>query len=228
MISSPPAPPRPAPADMVKIPNPPPDTRKLPRYLGRLAMLMAGLACFALGAACTYRAHLGLGPWDAFHLGLSRHLPLTIGQATILVGGGVILVSLLGGVRPGVATIANMIFVGLFFDAWNTVMPDLAGAGWLPQLGLDVLGVLITGIGSGIYIKPRLGAGPRDSLMLALTRRTGWRVAVVRALVELSALAVGFGLGGTVGVGTLIFALGVGPAVELGFRLLRVEARHAA
>ena len=90
-----------------------------------------------------------------------------------------------------------------------------------------MLGVLIIGIGSGIYIKPRLGAGPRDSLMLALTRRTGWRVAVMRTVIELSALAIGFLLGGTVGIGTLVFGFGIGPAVELGFRLLRVELKHA-
>ena len=97
-----------------------------------------------------------------------------------MVGAAVILLALTLGVRPGVGTICNMIFIGVFFDLWNGILPDLGGAGWPWQLALDVLGVLIIGIGSGIYIKPRLGAGPRDSLMLALTRRTGWRVAVMR------------------------------------------------
>jgi uncharacterized membrane protein YczE len=196
------------------------------RYAGQLVVLFAGLLLFALGSACTWKAHIGLGPWECFHLGLSLHAPITQGQASILTGAGVIGLSLFLGVRPGVATICNMIFVGLFFDAWNTILPDLGGADLLSRVALDVAGVLIIGIGSGLYIRAKLGAGPRDSLMLALARRSGGRIAVVRGAVELSALAFGFLLGGPVGAGTLIHALGVGPAVEIGFRLFRVETRH--
>jgi uncharacterized protein len=206
-------------------PAPAPHTARL-RYGGQLVVLFAGLLLFALGSACTWKAHVGLGPWECFHLGVSLHAPITQGQASILTGAGVIGLSLFLGVRPGVATICNMIFVGLFFDAWNTILPDLGGADLVARLALDVSGVLIIGIGSGLYIRARLGAGPRDSLMLALARRSGRRIAIVRAGVELSALAFGFLLGGPVGAGTLIHALGVGPAVEIGFRLFRVEARH--
>jgi uncharacterized protein len=206
-------------------PAPAPHIARL-RYGGQLVVLFAGLLLFALGSACTWKAHVGLGPWECFHLGVSLHAPITQGQASILTGAGVIGLSLFLGVRPGVATICNMIFVGLFFDAWNTVLPDLGGADLVARLALDVSGVLIIGIGSGLYIRARLGAGPRDSLMLALARRSGRRIAIVRAGVELSALAFGFLLGGPVGAGTLIHALGVGPAVEIGFRLFRVEARH--
>jgi uncharacterized protein len=206
-------------------PAPAPHIARL-RYAGQLVVLFAGLLLFALGSACTWKAHVGLGPWECFHLGVSLHAPITQGQASILTGAGVIGLSLFLGVRPGVATICNMIFVGLFFDAWNTILPDLGGADLVARLALDVSGVLIIGIGSGLYIRARLGAGPRDSLMLALARRSGRRIAIVRAGVELSALAFGFLLGGPVGAGTLIHALGVGPAVEIGFRLFRVEARH--
>jgi uncharacterized protein len=206
-------------------PAPAPHVARL-RYAGQLVVLFAGLLLFALGSACTWKAHVGLGPWECFHLGVSLHAPITQGQASILTGAGVIGLSLFLGVRPGVATICNMIFVGLFFDAWNTILPDLGGADLVARLALDVSGVLIIGIGSGLYIRARLGAGPRDSLMLALARRSGRRIAIVRAGVELSALAFGFLLGGPVGAGTLIHALGVGPAVEIGFRLFRVEARH--
>jgi uncharacterized protein len=206
-------------------PAPAPHIARL-RYGGQLVVLFAGLLLFALGSACTWKAHVGLGPWECFHLGVSLHAPITQGQASILTGAGVIGLSLFLGVRPGVATICNMIFVGLFFDAWNTILPDLGGADLVARLALDVSGVLIIGIGSGLYIRARLGAGPRDSLMLALARRSGRRIAIVRAGVELSALAFGFLLGGPVGAGTLIHALGVGPAVEIGFRLFRVEARH--
>jgi len=195
-------------------------------YMGRLAILTAGLFCFAAGVVLTFKSQLGLGPWDCFHLGLSLHLPITVGEASIITGGLVILLSLFLGVRPGVGTIANMVLIGLFFDLLYGALPNLDHPALIWQLALDVLGVVIVGIGSGLYIKAGLGAGPRDSLMLALTRRTGRRVSLMRALVELSALAIGFLMGGTVGLGTLVFAFGVGPAVELGFRLLRVEAHH--
>ena len=211
----------------VELAPPPQAARPAPPYVVRLGVLLAGLCCFALGDVLTFKSRLGLGPWDCFHQGLSLHSPLTIGQASIVTGAAVILLSLLLGVRPGVGTFGNMLFVGLFFDAWNFLLPDPVQPGLLWQLVIDGAGVLILGLGSGIYIKARLGAGPRDSLMLALTRRSGWRVAVVRGLVELSALTFGFLLGGVVGPGTLIFAFGVGPAVELGFRLLRIEAGHA-
>ena len=195
-------------------------------YMGRLAILTAGLFCFAAGVVLTFKSQLGLGPWDCFHLGLSLHLPITVGEASIITGGLVILLSLFLGVRPGVGTIANMVLIGLFFDLLYGALPNLDHPALIWQLALDVLGVVIVGIGSGLYIKAGLGAGPRDSLMLALTKRTGRRVSLMRALVELSALAIGFLMGGTVGLGTLVFAFGVGPAVELGFRLLRVEAHH--
>jgi|SRR5579859_7327374 len=195
-------------------------------YLGRLAVLLAGLACFALGVACTYRSHAGLGPWEAFHQGLSLHLPITFGQASILTGGVIVGLSLLLGVRPGVGTLCNMVCIGLFVDGWYAVLPDLAQAPLAGQIALDVVGVAIVGLGSGLYIKANLGAGPRDSLMLALAQRTGGRISVVRTAIELSALAFGFLMGATIGIGTLIHACGVGLAVEAGFRLFRVEVRH--
>ena len=95
-------------------------------YLGRLAVLMTGLCCFALGEACTFKAHLGVGPWDCFHQGLSFHFPITVGQATIVVGAAVILLALTLGVRPGVGTICNMIFIGVFFDLWMVSLPTWA------------------------------------------------------------------------------------------------------
>ena len=195
-------------------------------YMGRLAILTAGLFCFAVGVVLTFKSQLGLGPWDCFHLGLSLHLPITVGEATIITGGLVILLSLFLGVRPGVGTIGNMLLIGVFFDLVYPLVPNLDHPALIWQVLVDVLGVLIVGIGSGLYIKAGLGAGPRDSLMLALTRRTGRRVSLMRATVELSALTIGFLMGGTVGLGTLVFAFGVGPAVELGFRLLRVDAHH--
>jgi len=105
------------------------------------------------------------------------------------------------------------------------LIPAIAPYGFVPQLAVDAVGVLLVGIGSGLYIRGALGAGPRDGLMLGLHRVTGQRIAVTRAALEIVVAAAGFLLGGTLGLGTLVFALGVGPAVELGFRLCRVPPR---
>ncbi|HUS15192.1 MAG TPA: membrane protein [Chloroflexia bacterium] len=200
-----------------------PHPHPLVAYLGRVALLVFGLWVFALGVACTYRAHLGLSPWECFHQGVNIHTGMSYGTASILTGAVIVGLSFLLGVRPGLGTILNMVGIGSFLDWWYAIVPDLEHAGFAWQLVMVVVGLLILGIGSGLYIKADLGAGPRDSLMLALTRRTGARVSVIRAVVELTALGLGFLLGGLVGLGTVIHALGVGPAVELGFRVCRVR-----
>ena len=202
-------------------------------FLKRFALLIAGLACFSLGISLTFKAALGVGPWDSFHRGLSAHLPITVGQASILTAMGVLGVAVLLGARPGVGTLCNMVLIGSLLDLYNGVLPEVTAAGLPVQIAVDVLGVLIVGLGSGMYIKARLGAGPRDSLMLALCRRTSRRIALVRGAVEIAVLVLGVLLGITAqpqvmvaGLGTIIFAFGIGPAVELGFRLLRVDVRQ--
>jgi uncharacterized membrane protein YczE len=194
-------------------------------YAGRLVILVAGLFCFAFGIMLTLKSDLGLGPWDVFHQGVSRHSGLSFGTASIGVGFGVLLLSWLLGTRPGVGTVANMVLVGLFIDLieWSGLLPSFAGRPWPARLAVDVLGVAVVGFGSALYIKANLGAGPRDSLMLALARRLRGRVALVRGALELVVLVAGYLLGGTAGLGTLVFALGIGPAVGLAFRLLRVR-----
>ncbi len=195
------------------------------RYSGRLVVLVAGLFCFALGIVLTLQSRLGLGPWDVFHQGLANRTGLSFGRASIGVGFGILLLAWALGIRPGVATVLNMILVGAFIDLilWLGLVPDFAGRPWPLRLAVDVAGVAVVGIGSAFYIKASLGAGPRDGLMLGLARRAGGRVAPVRAAIELTVLAAGILLGGTAGLGTLIFALGIGPAVGLAFRLFRVR-----
>ncbi|GAC1562000.1 MAG: membrane protein [Ktedonobacteraceae bacterium] len=200
-----------------------PSPRALRNYIIRLFICIAGLFLFAVGTVFTFRSKMGLGPWDVLHLGISRHTPLTFGQATIVVGAIIILVGLLLRAYPGVATILNMILIGIFVDLqlhWNW-LPDFSSAPLLVRLLIDAVGVFIIGIGTALYISPRLGAGPRDGLMMRLHALTKTRIAIVRALIECCALVVGFFLGGTVGIGTLIFAFGVGPCVEVGFYLIK-------
>lgn len=192
----------------------------------RLVIVVLGLALFSLGIVLTLQSRVGLGPWDVFHQGLTRHLPLTYGQASITTGLVILLLAWACGARPGVATVLNMLLVGGFIDLylWLGFVPDLAGQPFPLRVPVDLAGVLVVGLGTALYIKGNLGAGPRDGLMLALSRRTGGRVSIVRGAIELTVLAVGSALGGTAGLGTLIFAIGIGPAVGLGFRLLRVGA----
>lgn len=193
-----------------------------------LALLFGGLFVFALGQVFALQSNLGANSWTVLHDGIARHTPLTIGQATEGVGFLMVLVSWLFGVRPGFGTLANMLLVGLFLDIQ-------LGAGVVPSAHAYPLRVLLLlasvatiGLASALYIKAGFGAGPRDSFMLAMTRRGGWRIGRVRWLMELSAVALGIVLGGRFGVGTLIFASLIGFAVDAAFRLLRVQTPRRA
>jgi uncharacterized protein len=198
-------------------------TFKVLVYLRRLLVLIFGLFLCSVGIVWSYRSGMGLGPWDVLHQGVSQHTPLSFGQASIIVGGLIILVGLLLKVRPGVGTVLNMLLIGWFVDLQlqSNWLADLHTWPLLLRLAVDALGVLLMGIGTAFYITPRLGAGPRDGLMMRLYILTKVRIAFVRAAIECSALLIGFFLGGVVGVGTLIFAFGVGPSVEIGFWLTK-------
>jgi uncharacterized membrane protein YczE len=198
-----------------------------PRLRGGLALrvlaLFLGLFLIAVAIVCLLESRLGLAPWDVLHLGLARHSPLTIGTASVVVGLIVLFVAWAAGQPPGFGTVANAIAIGVFVDLLLSMgSVSRLSDGPLAERGLLlVAGVVVFGIGSAFYIGAGLGAGPRDSLMLVLSRRTGVRIAVVRACLEISALAVGFLLGGTVGVGTVLVALLLGPSVEGSFWLVR-------
>src|SRR6266540_3190176 len=176
--------------------------------------LVAGLWLFAAGVVLGLRSRLGVGPWDVLHDGIRHVTPLSFGVATILAG-----------VRPGPGTLVNMVLIGIFSDAMlaTGIGADLGARGLPMRLAAVVVGVLLVALGSALYIGAGLGSGPRDSLMLAIAARTGLRVGVVRAIIETSVLIIGVLLGGAAGIGTILFAFGIGPAVEVAFRLLRVE-----
>lgn len=193
--------------------------------VGRFLSLQAGLFCFGVGIPLTLQAHLGLSPWDVLHQGLSRHTPLTIGQASEVVGLVIMLIAWWMGTRPGVGTVCNMVLIGFWIDrvlSWHWI-PDAHAAPLWIRFGMLAAALLLFGIGSGAYIGPRLGAGPRDGIMLALAGRTGRPVALVRGGIESTACLAGFLLGGTVGVGTLVTALLLGPSVHAGLRVFRFD-----
>jgi uncharacterized protein len=197
----------------------------------RLAVLGSGLVVFAMGIVSIYESKLGLSPWDVLNQGVANHTPLSFGTANIAIALVILVVARKLDVRPQIGTLANALLVGTFVDL-------LLRIGAVQRLSHDPLGVrilllaagiLVIGLGTGLYIGANLGAGPRDSLMLGINRRVKHRIGVVRAGLEISATVVGFALGGTVGIGTLAFALGIGPAVELSFTLLAHSplVRHA-
>ncbi len=184
--------------------------------------LVSGLFLCAVGILCFLEARLGLPPWDVLHQGIARHTPLSFGAANEVVGVIVITVAWALGARVWIGTISNAVLIGGFIILLQPLPAVHALAGWplVPRIGLLVVGLLCFGVGTAFYIGANLGAGPRDSLMLVGSRRTGIRIGAVRAMLESSVLVVGFLLGGTVGVGTLAFAALIGPSVEASFWLV--------
>jgi uncharacterized membrane protein YczE len=189
----------------------------------RLASLVGGIALFAFGIVLTLESRLGLSPWDVLNQGIARHTPLSFGEANIVVALGVLLAGWALGARPGLGTVANAVLIGVFVDQYLRIhgLHRLASEPLAARIVLDLGGIALIGVATAFYIGARFGAGPRDSLMLVGAQRTRFRVGVVRAAIEGGALVAGWVLGGTVGVGTVAFALLVGPAVEASFFLLR-------
>jgi uncharacterized protein len=190
----------------------------------RTAVLVAGLAFCALSIVAMKEAALGLPPWDVLQQGISERTPLSFGLANVAVGVVVLVLSWKLGARIGPGTVANAVLVGLFVDLLSSVewVERLDQAALPARIGLIVFAMISFGVGSGLYIGAAMGAGPRDSLMLVLARRTGNRISIVRAGIEIAVCVLGLALGGALGVGTAVFALTIGPAVELGFGLLLV------
>ncbi|MEN8113480.1 MAG: hypothetical protein ABFS21_03745 [Actinomycetota bacterium] len=178
----------------------------------RLARLLFGLTLFGIGLALMVVAELGLAPWDVLHQGISMQTGISIGNVVIITGFAVMLMWIPLRERFGIGTIANAVVIGIVLDAALFVLPETLenlALRWIAMLG----GVLLVAIGSGFYIGAGLGPGPRDGLMTGLGRR-GLSIAWVRAGIEITALVAGWLLGGTVGIGTVVFAFGMGPLVK--------------
>lgn len=188
----------------------------------RSVSLVVGLFLFALGIVLQLQSDLGLSPWDVLSQGISDQTSLSFGTANIVIAIVVLAVAWALGAQIGVGTVANAILIGLFIDGLTRLEPieSLAGQGIGAQIAMLAGGIVLVSLGSGFYIGAAMGAGPRDSLMIVGARRTGLRIGIVRAAIEISVAVVGFALGGTVGIGTIAFAFGIGPAVEVVFRLL--------
>lgn len=193
---------------------------RLPR---RLTQLFVGLALYGVSLALVLRAGLGLAPWDVLHQGLAERLGASVGQLVIAVSFVVLLAWIPLRQRPGFGTIANAVLVGVFVDLTMSVLDDVHAWPWRVVLLLS--GVLLNGLATALYIGASLGPGPRDGLMTGLVDRSGRSVRLVRTLIEVSVLVVGFALGGTVGVGTLLYAFAIGPIAHVLLPVLTVPAR---
>lgn len=185
--------------------------------LARWTRLLSGLVLFGIAIAMMIRSEIGLGPWDAFHVGISLHTPLTVGAASIVTGIVIVLLTLTIGVRPGVGTVANMLVIGIVLDVALRWIPSASSL--LVGLLMYLPAILLCGFSTGLYISAQMGHGARDGLMIGLATRTRVSVGWIRAWIEVSVLAAGWLMGGTVGIGTLLFAIFIGPAAQWGLRI---------
>jgi uncharacterized membrane protein YczE len=174
---------------------------------------MVGLTLYGVSMGMMVESHLGLDPWDVFHDGVAKRLPLSFGMVVIVTGLVVLLLWIPMRQMPGLGTIANAIVIGVATDANLTLLPTPDALG--TRSVLLVGGVVLNGLAGALYIGAQLGPGPRDGLMTGLVRRTGLSVRLVRTTLEVTVLAIGFLLGGTVGLGTALYALAIGPLLQL-------------
>ncbi len=179
----------------------------------RLVQLVVGLWLYGVTMALMVRAGLGLNPWDVFHEGLTHHVPLTFGQVVIAVGAVVLLAWIPLRQRPGLGTVLNVLVIGVAADVTLAMLPPAES---VPvAVVLLIAGVVGNGLAGAMYVAAGLGAGPRDGLWTGIVARTGASVRLVRTLLEVGVVVAGFALGGTIGLGTVLYALGIGPLVQL-------------
>ncbi|HJQ00393.1 MAG TPA: hypothetical protein VJ851_02230 [Jatrophihabitans sp.] len=186
----------------------------------RLVQLYLGLVLYGISAAMMVRARLGLDPWDVFHQGIAERTGHAMGTVSVVVGALVLLLWIPLPQRPGLGTVSNVVVLGL---AMNQALRLLPAQHVMPaQLGVLVGGIVLCGIATGMYISAGLGPGPRDGLMTGYAARTGLSIRLTRTLLELTVLTVGWLLGGSVGLGTVLFAVGIGPLSQLSLGLLAI------
>ncbi|MFC7307606.1 YitT family protein [Streptomyces monticola] len=192
---------------------------QLPR---RVVQLYVGLALYGASSALLVRSGLGLEPWNVLHQGLAERTGLTIGVVSIFVGAAVLLVWIPLKQRPGLGTVSNVFVVGLAMDGTLALVPDAHSPA--VRIALLVTGIVLNGAATGLYISARFGPGPRDGLMTGLHQVTGRSIRLMRTAVEVAVVVAGFALGGTVGVGTVAYALAIGPLAQIFLRVFDIPA----
>ena len=193
--------------------------RNLKPSFKTLFLLCFGLIIFGLGEGLLIVSTIGASPWNVLHQGLALNLGLSVGTWAFLMSLIVLLLWFFLNEKIGMGTILNFIIIAIMIDL--TIFFFAAPVLWINQFLLCVISVLMVGLGSGIYLIARLGPGPRDGLMTGLQKKIGFSIALIRGAIEFIVVMCGWSLGGTVGIGTLLYALGIGPAVALGLRLVQ-------
>lgn len=191
-----------------------------PNLARRIAQLLIGLVLYGIAVALMLRGAIGVEPWTVFSQGVASHLPLSIGTLTVVIGALVLLAWIPLRQRPGIGTIANVIILGPAIDLGLLIVPPVDPL--LPRIAIFAGGLLLLAVASGLYIGARFGPGPRDGLMTGLVARTGRPIWMIRTGLEVTVLAIGWLLGGTVGLGTVAFAVLIGPLCNITIPLLRV------
>ena len=190
----------------------------------RLLQLYVGLGLYGLSTTMFIRSDLGVDPWDVFHLGVGLQLGMSIGTVIILTGAAVLLLWIPLRQMPGLGTISNVICIGLAADASMALIPELSS---LPvRIAFLVSGIVMNAIATSMYIGAGFGPGPRDGLMTGIHARLGWSIRSVRTTIEVSVLLIGCVLGGTFGVGTVLYALTIGPLIQLCMPWFRQKSRN--
>lgn len=203
--------------------------------LRRLLALYVGLVLYGLSMAVMIRAGLGLDPWDVFHQGVAGRVSISFGAVVAITGVAVLLAWIPLRQKPGLGTVSNVVVIAVAVDAGLWLLPEVHGLAW--RIGAMALAVVVNAVATVLYIGAGTGPGPRDGLMTGLVRRTGQPVWLIRTSIEATVLATGWLLGGSVGVGTLVYAFGIGPLIQLmipfvddyvpGFRQPQVVAEDA-
>lgn len=193
--------------------------------LPRLPGLLLGLVLFGFGIALMARAGAGLGPWEALHQGIEFRTGIPMGTVSILLGLPILALWWPLGVRPGIGTLLNVVLIGTATNVGNALIPTPEPQ--LVRLAMMLAGVLVIGLGSGLYLAADLGPGPRDGLMTGVHHRFGWSIRRARTAIEVSVLVFAWLLGGTIGLGTVVFAFGIGPVVQVMLGFFDREGRVA-
>ena len=187
-------------------------------------IIQIGFSLFGLAVAMLIRANLGTNPWTMLSVALSEMTNLTVGTITVFTGLAVLVVAIVMREQLGWGTLGNILFIGPWSDLYLWLIPQQEH--WLWQSLMLLGGIALLGLATGIYVSVQAGAGPRDSLMLAVARLTGWTLRASRASIEVFVFVIAWALGGPAGIGTIAIALLIGPAVQWGFRLLGVEKKQ--
>jgi len=187
--------------------------------ISTLFFLSFGLTLFGLGEGLLIVSFTGASPWSILAQGISLNVDFSIGAITFFVSIGVLIFWIFLNQKPGIGTVLNALIIAFMIDVCIKFVPTPGN--YLSQISLAILAVFTVGLGAGIYLVANLGPGPRDGLMIGLQQKTNLPIAIVRAFLEITVVCIGWYLGGTVGIGTLLFAFGIGPAVALGLFIVK-------